>query len=218
VGDRSRPLRCFALGAVMTAVGYSHASDAAELAAEAPGSRPAAEFPLELGARAGFATAPIRGGVNPFGAGFGLRVGYVLSNVYFGAAATYYLGGSDVGASDRAILFGTALGYGIHLGDYVILRPLLGVGDVAVTHSEPLATVDVVTTASGSTARQNSVVTTVHNVYLAPGLTVMVAAGTRFLALNASSLVVPNITYGPSPAQSATWLAYGVEGDLGFRF
>ena len=62
-----------------------------------------ASYPLELGAGVGFATAPIRGAVNPFGAGFGARIGYAFSSVYVGATATYYLGGSDVGASDQAL-------------------------------------------------------------------------------------------------------------------
>lgn len=213
----SRP-RLPALGFVVVASLSPLAASASELDAESPSSPPTPRYPLELGARAGYGTAPIRGAVNPFGAGFGARVGYVVSDVYFGARATYYLGGSDVGASDQALLFGGAVGYGFHLGELLVLRPSLGVGDVAVAHTEPLATVDVVTTASGSTSRRSSITTTVNNVYVEPGLTLMLASGAHFVAVNGSALVVPGITYGPAPAQSTTWLSYALEGDIGFRF
>jgi hypothetical protein len=179
-------------------------------------------YPLELGGRVGYTSAPIRGGVNPFATGVGARIGYVISDVYLGATAIYDLGGSDVGATDQAILFGAEVGYGVHIGEFITLRPTVGVGDAALSHTEPLAhpTVDVVTTASGSSSSstRNSVTTTIHNVYIQPGLTTMLASRAHFFALTASALVVPGITYGPAPAQSTTWISYSFEGQLGFRF
>jgi hypothetical protein len=211
------PKRSFALSALLgAALTGSRDARGSELGDQSAGSRPEPAYPFELGGGAAYATAPIRGGVNPFGAGFGARVGYVWSNVYFGATATYYLGGDDVGASDRALLFGTAVGYGLRLGKYLIVRPLLGVGDLVVSHTEPLSTVDVVTTASGS--QRNSITTAVNNVYVEPGVKMLLASGAHFAAVGASALVVPNITYGPAPAQSTTWVSYSFEGDLGFRF
>ena len=213
------PRRSFAL-AVLLGAALTGSRDArgAELGDESAGSRPAPAYPFELGGGAAYGTAPIRGGVNPFGAGFGARVGYVFSGVYFGATATYYLGGDDVGASDRAFLFGTVVGYGLRLGKYFIVRPLLGVGGLVVSHTEPLSTVDVVTTASGSTSQRNSITTAVNDIYVEPGVKLLLASGAHFAAVGANAMVVPNITYGPAPAQSTTWVSYSFEGDLGFRF
>src|ERR1700690_3817341 len=41
---------------------------------------------VELAAQASYVTPPIRGGANPFGAGFGGRVGLVYSGFYVGAS------------------------------------------------------------------------------------------------------------------------------------
>jgi hypothetical protein len=62
------------------------------------------------------------------------------------------------------------------------------------------------------------VTTTVHNDYVEPGLTIMLASGAHFIALEAGALIVPNITYGPAPAQATTWVSYSLEGDHGLRF
>jgi hypothetical protein len=217
VGFRS-PSRSTAIrGGIAALVVLAQVRLASAAEAPAPVEETRAGRPLEMAGRFAYASAPIRGAVNPFGAGFGVRIGYVLSALYLGATASYYLGGSDVGASDRALLFGAQLGLGIPLGTHVTLRPTFGAGDVALSHTEPLAAVDVVTTASGS-AGQNSVTTTVNNVYVEPGLTVLFTVGAPFAAITADALVVPGISYGPAPAQSTTWISYSLEGELGLRF
>ena len=156
--------------------------------------------------------------MNPFGAGFGARIGYVFHTLYLGGAATYYTGGSERRrTSDRALLFGVQAGIGVPLGRYVTIRPTFGVGDVTLSHDEPLASVDVVTTASGSSGR-SSVTTTTKNAYVEPGFTVIFAPGVPFAAITGDARIVPGITYGPAPAQSTTWVSYSLEGELGLRF
>ena len=65
--------------------------------------------------------------------------------------------------------------------------------------------VDVVTSASGSSSSTGTggtapVTTHVNDLFVQPGLTVIVAYRRFFVALCAGALVVPGITYGPSPA------------------
>ena len=102
-------------------------------------ARGATDYLFEAAARAGYATGPIRGGVNPFGAGFGARVGFDIGPLYLGANVMDYLGGSDVGATDQALMFGVEVGYHLRFGRYVTLRPALGVGDTILSHGEPVA-------------------------------------------------------------------------------
>jgi hypothetical protein len=169
---------------------------------------------------------PIRGGVNPFGLGFGGRLGFNISGFYFGASGMDFMGGSDVGATDQAWLFGGELGYNLRLGNYVTLRPLLGVGDALLSHTEPPpprgSHVDVITTASGTIVggggSLSGPTTSVNNVYLQPGLTLLLATTNYFCGIGFSSLIVPGILYGPPPAQQTVWISYSGEGQAGFRF
>lgn len=172
----------------------------------------------ELAGRAAYVTAPIHGGTDPFGAGFGARAGLTWgSGWYLGATFTYFLGGSDVDVSYRAILYGLEFGYGIRFRTFgeamVTLRPKIGVGDAAVYYTDPSLAADVVTSASGSAASDTL---TVNNLYLQPGLTAMLDAGGHFLAVDASMLVLPGIAYGG--ADATTWMSYGLQAELGFRF
>ncbi len=174
---------------------------------------------LEMAARASYLTPPIHGGTTPFGAGFGGRLGLSISNVYFGVTATDYLGGTDVALSDGAVLFGVELGYGFRIRgprqSFFTLRPQIGVGDAAVSHTDPsLARADVVTSASGSSSSFSDTMT-VHSLYLQPGLTVLYAWGMTFAGVNGSALVLPHIGYGG--AEAVTWLSYGIEAQLGLR-
>jgi hypothetical protein len=192
-------------------------TDAPEASSDAPkGSK---GYLFEAAGRSGYASAPIRGAVNPFGAGIGARLGFNISGVYLGATVTDYLGGSDVGATDQALLFGVELGYSLRLGRYVTLRPQVGLGDAILSHSEPVVTpngVDVVTSASGG-GGGSSVTTQVKNIYLEPGVVGMVGLGSFIVALRGSILVLPGIVYGPAPAESTTWFSYALEAQIGFR-
>jgi hypothetical protein len=177
-------------------------------------------YVFEAAGRAGFTTAPIRGGVNPFGLGFGGRIGFDFWRLYLGASFMSHLGGSDtVGATDQALLFGLELGYNGRIGRYLTLRPMLGVGDVILSHTEPIVgSADVVTSASGSSSAGALAITTeVKNVYLEPGLAAIFASGHFSSALRVSAVVVPGIIYGAAPAEETTWVSYSVELQLGFR-
>jgi hypothetical protein len=173
---------------------------------------------FELAAHTEYTTVPIHGGTNPFGVGFGGRFGVVVSDLYLGATIVDYLGGSDVTLSDRSLLYGGVVGYGLRTslaGVHLIARPELGVGDAAVSHTDPSkVTADVVSSASSSSSSDT---TTVNSLYLQPALTLMAAGETVFVDVNGSMLVLPSISYGGS-SQPATWISYGVRGELGLRF
>jgi len=171
---------------------------------------------FEVAGRAGYVSPPIHGGVNPFGGGFGARAGFVLSGFYLGATFMDFLGGSDGGASDQALLLGGEAGYGFRLPPYVTVRPRLGVGAAILTHAEPGGGVDVVSSASSSSG--SGPPTTVAHVYLQPGVSTLFAWQHYFVAIDFDVLVVPVITYGPPPAEQTTWLSYSVGGALGLRF
>ena len=197
-----------------------------------PPRDPTLPYLFEIGARSGYVSAPIRGGVNPFGLGFGGRFGFNVSGFYFGASAMDYTGGSDVGATDQSWLLGGEFGYNLRIGLHLTLRPQLGVGDTVLVHTEPSTPgttkghVDVVTNASGTVVSggggglvggSSGATTSVNNVYLQPGLTLLLATTNYFCGVSVSSLLVPGILYGPPPAQQTTWISYSAEGEIGFR-
>ncbi len=198
--------------------GAGEGSESTIDALRTPVSTPAS-YVFEAAGRSGYATAPIRGGVNPFGAGFGARAGLTLGPLYVGGTVMDFLGGSDGSATDTALLFGLEAGYTLQLGEYLALRPRFGFGDTILSHSEPRAGgVDVVTSASGSSSFGGSTVTTqVKNVYVEPGLALFVGYGRFFVGADLGVLVLPGILYGPAPAQQTTWISYNVTGQLGFR-
>lgn len=178
---------------------------------------------VELAAGAVYLTPPIRGGATPFGAGFGARVGIDVSGLYLGASVLDFLGAKDVDVSYRALLCGAEVGYGFRLpafgNAFWLLRPRLGIGDAAIYYTDPTLPihVDVVTTASGSSSTSTSSDTLiVNNVFLQPGVTLELASGGHFVAVDGSMLVLPGIAY--SGADATTWLSYGLQVQLGLRF
>jgi hypothetical protein len=179
-------------------------------------------FDVELGAAALYLTPPIHGGTNPFGAGFGARLGMSISGLYLGVRVADFLGGKDVDISYQSLLLGAEVGYGpafrVFEGGLLTLRPQVGVGLASVSYTDPsLAKPDVVTSASGrSSSSTPSDTITVSNVYVEPALVVMLSSSVYFVALQGSALVVPGITYGS--ADATTWLSFGASGQLGFRF
>ncbi|CAN5923308.1 hypothetical protein BH11MYX4_BH11MYX4_49570 [soil metagenome] len=202
-------------------------------AAPAPATEAAGEAPrtwdFELGLKAGYTTAPISGGTTPFGAGVGGRAGIAFSGVYLGVSVVDYLGGKDVDVSDAALTYGVEAGYGLRLAESgrvaLTLRPQVGLGGVTIFRTDPTTAaaastttgrgrgVDVVSSASGSSSSSN--VTTVSAFYIEPGITMMLRTGTFFFAVNGNALVLPAITYSNA---SATWVAYGLQGQTGFVF
>jgi hypothetical protein len=180
---------------------------------------PPKAYDIELGGRAGYASAPIRGGANPFGLGFGGRFGVAFSGAYIGASVIDFVGASDVDVSYRALLYGFEAGYGVKLRAFgrttLTLRPMVGVGNAVIYYTDPSLSVDVVTSASGGSSSRSDTIS-VSNIYVQPSLTMMLSAGGHFAALAANSLVLPNIAY--AGANATTWMSYGLEAQLGFQF
>jgi len=179
-----------------------------------PGTR---GIEVELAAQATYVTPPIHGGTNPFGAGFGGRVGLDLGGPYVGLSVVDFLGGRDVDVSYRALLYGAELGYGFRVpafgAAFWLLRPRVGVGDAAVYYTDPKLAADVVTTASGRSASDTL---TVNNLYVQPGFTWGLSTPSTFAAIDANVLVLPGIAYGG--ADATTWVSYGAQGQVGIRF
>ncbi|MDB4933870.1 MAG: hypothetical protein JWP87_842 [Labilithrix sp.] len=96
------------------------------------------------------------------------------------------------------------------------------------------ANVDVITTATGGTSSNSggsssgssgsssgsaaaaTTTTTVSNLYVQPGVTLLLKSEVTFVGVNASMLVIPGVTYGGN--DPTTWTSYGLEGQLGLRF
>jgi hypothetical protein len=175
-------------------------------------------YEIELGAKAGFVSAPTPGYVSPFGLGFGGRLGASFSGVYVGVSVVDFLGGSDGTITESSILYGGEIGFGFRIHDVgggsITIRPQVGVGVVNIERTDS-SKVDIVTTASGRTATSGQS-TTVSNVYLEPGLSFMYASGANFFALNAGALIVPGLSYDANGSQ--TWISYGGRAEAGFRF
>lgn len=206
----------------------------------------------EIGAQTVYTMPPIRGGTNPFGVGFGARVGFVTSHVYVGASFVDYLGGTDVDTSETALLLGAESGYdfGVRVGGgRFSLRPQVGVGMLRITRTDPsLLTVtsvsaprsaqlgkpDVISqatssspspsssssggsssTTSGSSAPSPSDQIMVYDVYVQPGITALYSSNAYFIGCNGNLLIVPFLNYG---GYQASWLALGVQGQMGFRW
>jgi hypothetical protein len=183
----------------------------------------------ELVAAADYLSAPIRGGTNPFGFGLGGRFGFTVHGFYAGVTLVDYFGGADVTLSDQALLVGGEAGYGFVLHDFerlhvsLVLRPILGVGNATVSHTDPSivqnAKPDVVTTASGRTVSGGgapSPTISVNNVYLRPKLALLLMHRWLLVAIEGDGLLVPGISYGG--ADPSLWISYGAQVQVGARF
>lgn len=231
-------LRALVAGAFTLSASTS--ARAQEAYTPAPAPPPGPDLDWELAGRASYAAPPVRGGTSPFGAGFGGRLGFSIANVYLGASVVDYLGSTDIDAWAHGVLYGGELGYGIRSGDLggvvLIVRPQVGVGGLTIYHTTPIASsgtttsrgvrtrtdVDVITTASGGTSGgssgsgSNTTTTSLSNLYVQPGVTMMVASKATFAGVNANVLVIPGVVYGENAP--TTWMSYGLEAQLGVRF
>jgi hypothetical protein len=172
-------------------------------------------YEIELGAQAGFLSAPSSDGLNTFGLGFGGRLGVAFSGVYLGVSVIDYLGNAQGTLSESSLLAGAELGYGFRVhgvgGGTITIRPQIGIGYAALARTD--ASVDVVTTASSSSGGKT---TTVGNVYFEPRLVLMYANGNSFVGVSAGAMVVPGLTYDANG--SVTWTSYGARAEVGLRF
>jgi hypothetical protein len=174
---------------------------------------------VELAAEAASLTSPIRGGTTPFGAGFGVRIGLDISGFYVGVSMLDFLGAKDVDVSCRALFFGAEFGYGFRLPAVVGPAPTPRHGPSHhIPHGSHFAhPCRVVTTASGSSTTSTSSDTLiVNNVFLQPAVTLELASGGHFVAIDGNMLDLPGIAY--SGADATTWISYRVQFQLGVRF
>jgi hypothetical protein len=164
---------------------------------------------VEVGAKAGLATNPADSGQpNPLGFGIGARGGIEIMNVYVGANVLYYFGSTQtlstglgsVDVSEHTLLYGLEGGYGFKfLDDLITLRPQLGIGNATYSVSG-LGPLD------GSRS----------NLYLEPGVTVLVGLGGLYVGGDANYLVFPSADQGGG--QTKTWTSFTLHGQVGLKF
>jgi hypothetical protein len=166
---------------------------------------------IEVGARAGYATNPSNGSLNPLGVGVGGRAGVsFLGGVYLGGSAMYYLGGSSTGVNTTdttnsampthstytltttTLMVGGEVGYGLKVLDLLTIRPQMGAGNATFS-----------TSAAGSTTSQN-------NLYLEPGVTALVGFGLLYAGADA------NVLFFPGADESLA--AFSLHAQVGVRF
>jgi hypothetical protein len=170
----SHLLVAFAASLALTTGARTAAADEAAAAAATPADEEAAvaataatspsRWAVVLGGVAAWRSPPVRGGTTPFGAGFGGRLGTELSHLSLGGRVIGFLGGDDVGATSRSVLYGGELGYGFDVNvsstSYFTFRPRVGVGGVTFIHTEPATAAAATTSARASTSRTRSAVVT----------------------------------------------------------
>ena len=191
---------------------------------EAPQESEESSTPIhfDVGGDALYVTAPIHGGANPFGDGFGGHAALTFGHVFVGARVVDFLGGTDVDVSYRSLLAGAIVGYELRAplssSTELIVRPEIGAGDAVVFYTDPslLAKADVVTSASGGSSSSRSDTITVNNVYVDPSVTVLVRWEKIYGGAGVDALLLPGIVYGG--ADATTWLSYGVGLRCGARF
>ncbi len=202
----------------------------------------------ELGARASYLAPPIHGGSNPFGAGFGGRLGVSMQSIYIGVSVIDYLGSQDVDLSTRSLLYGAEVGYGFRVptgnGVFFMVRPEVGAGGLTLFYTTPStsstpatsttvatrANVDVITTASASAATSGSSGSSGSSSSPASDTTTTtvssfyVQPGVTMMFSSASSFagLKGSMLVVPGVADgvggTSTWITYGLEADLGVRF
>jgi hypothetical protein len=137
---------------------------------------------LELGDKAGVATNPynVSGSENPMGFGLGGRAGVSIFGLYGGIQAMYYFGSSQsvdgTSFSSHTVMYGFEGGYGFSLPMVPItIRPQVGIGNATFTAS------------GGGESASNS------NVYVEPGVTVLVSLLGWYVGADANVLVFPGL-------------------------
>ncbi len=183
---------------------------------------------VEVAAKVGGGTSPVDNGVdtsnggppggrpmvwnnpvaNPLGFGFGMRAGASFHGFYAGLSFMYYVGESAqvVGlySKARSVLYGVEGGYGIGLGPFT-LRPQLGVGNYTLTQS-----------GIDPQYLQNVGPSTVHYLYLEPGVTGLVTFGGWMFGADANVLFLPG--WNGSKPGSNSEPAFTAHGQVGIKF
>jgi hypothetical protein len=164
---------------------------------------------IEIAARGGFATNPSSGdfSANPFGGGIGGRAGVSVFGIYGGISGMYYFGGSanvpspaldpSGSLSVHTALEGFEFGYTLPI-PFIKLRPQIGVGNSTTTESFPKQSFSS------------------SNLYLEPGVLLMIPFGHFFVGADVNALILPSESLPLS--QSKTYVSLSVHGQVGVRF
>ena len=165
---------------------------------------------VEIGAKAGVATNPVKNsdGPNPLGFGIGARGGIDFLGFYGGVQLMYYFGGSDdvsfagqsASIKDHTFMYGVEAGYGITLVDILTIRPQIGIGNATFSSSASGAGAANFNVDGGSNS----------NLYLEPGVTVLVSLGGWFVGGDANLLAFPGL--------DGSKLAFSLHGQVGIKF
>jgi hypothetical protein len=170
---------------------------------------------VEIGAKVGVATTPVKdsGFPNPLGFGIGARGGIDFLGFYGGVQLMYYFGGSDdisvpgqsVSVSTHTFMYGVEAGYGFTLLDILTIRPQVGVGNASFSSSASGAGAVNVTAGGGSQS----------NLYIEPGVTGLVSLGGWFVGADANALFFPGLDFGPNDSAK---VSFSLHGQIGFKF
>jgi hypothetical protein len=165
---------------------------------------------LEIGARAGYGLSPSSDFLaNPYGVGLGGRAGVSIIGIYAGVSGMYYLGESSsvLGGSVSAhtAMEGLEAGFTLPI-PFVKIRPYVGVGNSTISSSVSGVAGSAGLSLGGSTS----------NLYLEPGVLVMIPLGTFFVGADATALILPSVTTGPS--SSKLYAAPTFHGQFGVKF
>jgi hypothetical protein len=163
---------------------------------------------FEAAARVGAATSP--GWIaNPYAFGFGARAGVSVYGFYGGISGLYYLGGSAGSSGFHTVLVGLEGGYTIKL-PFVRIRPQVGVGDGTFSQS------------ASDGASNPAQTTSVGNVYVEPGVVVLVPVGPIFVGADANAILLPGFTLataeGAPPAVARTYASFSAHAQIGVFF
>ncbi|HEY4015046.1 MAG TPA: hypothetical protein VGM06_17000 [Polyangiaceae bacterium] len=149
---------------------------------------------IEVAARVGGASSPIKddvnGGTGALGFGLGGRAGVSIFGIYGGVSAMYYLGGSNTESvapssavfappgpieSESGWLYGFEGGYSFRL-QILTLRPTVQIGSYTLHYS-----------LSGGGSQD------IHNLYVEPGVTALIGFGTWFVGADADVFLTPGM-------------------------
>ena len=158
-------------------------------AAPAPSAAASQVLGVEVGAKGGVG-AIYNGGLNPLGFGLGGRAGVVLfDHVYAGANLMYYFG---TGGTAHTWMYGVEAGWGFEPRENVTIRPQVGFGNGTF----------------GSTGSAR------NNLYVEPGVTVLVGLGTLFVGADVNVLFFPGLDL----EDGGSGFFITVHGQAGVRF
>lgn len=202
---------------------------------------------VEVAGVAGYGTN-VSQGPSPLGVGLGVRVGVDLYGFYGGLAVMHYFGASgdcgggapssgeglmslsrgfcaagtgEVSLSQYADLYGVDLGY-TFARSFFKIRPLIGIGDTEITRTGSVGAESIMAPPLASYR-------SVNNLYVQPGVAVLLVVDSFVAGVDANLLVIPDVVditgvaanlNGSSSilTSKTTFVALAAHAQIGFRF